>query len=113
MSQFFSVKHFMPRHDDVSMGIKRFTYLLFSGSSYNSIEFECTDVHDSELDGIQYRFMKINIPIQDFIENSKRKEEILELLKRVISIYEKNCSWLKVVREKEYRFVFTYKGEEI
>ncbi len=104
---------FMPRHDDVSLGVKGFTYLFVEGNDYYLFEFECKDVKDNEIDGIKHRYMKINILKQNFIEESENKRELLDILKSMISKYEENFCRLAIARTWKYNFVFTYKGEEV
>lgn len=50
---------------------------------------------------------------EKYIEESTNKKELLDVIKAVISKYEENSCWLKIAREREYRFEFTYKGKKI
>lgn len=102
---------FMPRHDDREN--KYEVFLFIDNSKYYFITYGYEAVIDEKMGETRIRNENIMITEEKFINESMNKKELLELLKILISKYEENKCDLKIARETEYRFKFTYNGEEI
>lgn len=102
---------FMPRHDDRED--KYEVFLFIDNSEYDFITYGYESVIDEQIGETRIRNENIMITEAKFINESINKIELIELLKILISKYEENKCELKITRETEYRFKFTYKGEAI
>lgn len=102
---------FMPTHDDYDRYDS--VYLLIRGQEFNFVRYDFESVTDDKSGPIPIRNENIMILEEKYIEESTNKKELLDVIKAVISKYEENSCWLKIAREREYRFEFTYKGKKI
>ena len=102
---------FLPTHDDYDRYYS--TYLLIKEQEYYFVRYDFESIIDDKSGLIPVRNENIVILEEKYIEESTNKKEILEVIKTVISKYEENGCCLKIAREREYRFKFTYKGEEV
>lgn len=99
-------RSFRPRHDDVGLGITQSTYLLVVNKSYYAIDYHVDNIiaHDDK----HWHFI-VSIMERDFIDENRN--ELLNMLKNVISIFLKKHRRERPGEEFEYQFF--YKGEEI
>lgn len=102
---------FMPTHDDYDRYYP--VYLLIRGQEYYFVRYDFESVVDDKSGPIPVRNENIMIFEEKYIEESTNKKELLDVIKAVVSKYEEKSCWLKIAREREYRFEFTYKGEKI
>lgn len=102
---------FMPRHDD---RVDKYEVFLFiNKSEYHFVTYGYESVIDEKIGEKRIRNENIAISEEKFIDKNTNMKELLKLLSSLISKYEENKCELKIAREREYRFAFTYKGEEI
>ena len=106
---------FMPRHPDDRDGpnYEHNVFLLFINKEYRFVRYDLESVTDDRSGFVPIRNEDISILKEEFIEKSTEKEKLLDLIKRLISKYEKEYSRLDEIRSMEYHFRFYYEGEEI
>lgn len=105
---------FMPRHDDRDgPNYEHDVFLLFINREYRFVRYTFKSIEDDRSGSVPIRIESIIILEEEFIEKSEEKEELLELLKCLISKYEKEYSRLDEIREMGYHFRFYYKDEKI
>lgn len=97
---------FIPRRDDVDLGITQRTYLLVVDQLYYIIEFTVDDV---KVYNPKHRFYSITIMEKDFI-NENRKN-FLHILKEVIATYIKKHR--RELPGSQFEYQFFYEGKEI
>ena len=102
---------FTPRHE-----VRNEFYdihLFIKNKQYYFVRYKFKSIIDDRNGPIPIRKEEIVILEEKFIEESKEKKELFELLKALISKYEEEYCRLDIARITEYHFKFYYKGEEI
>lgn len=97
---------FIPRHDDVDVGITQRTYLLVVDKSYYIINFHVDDV---KAFGDNHWCITVSILEKDYI--NENCNELLSILKKVIAVFLKKHRLERLDEHFEYKFY--YRGEEI
>ena len=88
-------------------------FLFIKNKEYHFVRRNLLSYADEKKGSTSVRNKEIAILEEEFIEKSKEKKELLELLKCLISKYETEFCILERVRAMEHHFKFYYKGEEI
>ena len=105
---------FSPRYDDRDgLDYEQPVFLLCINKEYRFIGFTHNSVADDRSGSVPVRNEEIIILEEEFIEKSEEKEKLLDLLKFLISKFEKEYSMLDEIRAMEYHFKFYYKDEKI
>lgn len=105
---------FSPRYDDRDgPNYEQIVFLLCINKEYRFIRYTHKSIEDDRSGFAPVRNEEIIILEEEFIEKSEEKEDLLELLKCLISKYEKEYSMLDEIRAMEYHFKFYYKDEII
>lgn len=105
---------FSPRYDDRDgPDYERPVFLLCINKEYRFIRYTHKSVADDRSGSVPICNEDVIILEEEFIEKSEEKEKLLDLLKCLISKYEKEHSALDEIRAMGYHFKFYYKDEKI